>query len=37
MGRQAGGPHYLMQFLQIRTVTENTLRRGFAPAADELG
>jgi RHH-type transcriptional regulator, proline utilization regulon repressor / proline dehydrogenase / delta 1-pyrroline-5-carboxylate dehydrogenase len=31
MGRQAGGPHYLIQFLQTRTVTENTLRRGFAP------
>jgi RHH-type transcriptional regulator, proline utilization regulon repressor / proline dehydrogenase / delta 1-pyrroline-5-carboxylate dehydrogenase len=31
MGQQAGGPHYLMQFLQTRTVTENTLRRGFAP------
>ncbi|HEX2242391.1 MAG TPA: aldehyde dehydrogenase family protein, partial [Gammaproteobacteria bacterium] len=31
MGQQAGGPHYLMQFLQTRTVTENALRRGFAP------
>jgi RHH-type proline utilization regulon transcriptional repressor/proline dehydrogenase/delta 1-pyrroline-5-carboxylate dehydrogenase len=35
MGRQAGGPHYLMQFLQTRTVTENTLRRGFAPTAPD--
>ena len=28
---KAGGPDYLMQFVQARTVTENTLRRGFAP------
>ncbi len=35
MGRQAGGPHYVLQFLQTRTVTENTLRRGFAPALDD--
>jgi RHH-type transcriptional regulator, proline utilization regulon repressor / proline dehydrogenase / delta 1-pyrroline-5-carboxylate dehydrogenase len=34
MGRQAGGPHYLLQFLETRTVTENTLRRGFAPTTD---
>jgi RHH-type proline utilization regulon transcriptional repressor/proline dehydrogenase/delta 1-pyrroline-5-carboxylate dehydrogenase len=34
MGVQAGGPHYVLQFLQTRTVTENTLRRGFAPALD---
>lgn len=31
---KAGGPDYLMQFVQARTVTENTLRRGFAPDQD---
>jgi len=31
MGSKAGGPDYLLQFLEPRTVTENTLRRGFAP------
>ncbi len=31
-GSKAGGPDYLRQFLIPRTVTENTLRRGFAPA-----
>lgn len=30
-GTKAGGPDYLLQFLDPRTVTENTLRRGFAP------
>ena len=30
-GSKAGGPEYLQQFLVRRTVTENTLRRGFAP------
>ena len=30
IGWQAGGPDYLMQFLETRVVTENTLRRGFA-------
>ncbi|MGE5611273.1 MAG: L-glutamate gamma-semialdehyde dehydrogenase [Bacillota bacterium] len=33
IGSKAGGPDYLLQFLWPRTVTENTLRRGFAPAA----
>lgn len=28
---QGGGPDYLLQFVVPRTVTENTLRRGFAP------
>ena len=27
---EAGGPDYLMQFVETRVVTENTLRRGFA-------
>lgn len=30
-GTKAGGPDYLINFLDPRTVTENTLRRGFAP------
>ncbi len=28
---QAGGPNYLYQFCQARTICENTLRTGFAP------
>jgi RHH-type proline utilization regulon transcriptional repressor/proline dehydrogenase/delta 1-pyrroline-5-carboxylate dehydrogenase len=35
VGSKAGGPDYLLQFLEPRVVTENTLRRGFAPP-DEL-
>jgi RHH-type transcriptional regulator, proline utilization regulon repressor / proline dehydrogenase / delta 1-pyrroline-5-carboxylate dehydrogenase len=31
IGSKAGGPDYLMQFLEPRVVTENTMRRGFAP------
>ncbi|MGH7387823.1 MAG: aldehyde dehydrogenase family protein, partial [Candidatus Methylomirabilales bacterium] len=31
IGSQAGGPDYLLQFMEPRTITENTLRRGFAP------
>ena len=30
IGWQAGGPDYLLQFVETRVVTENTLRRGFA-------
>jgi RHH-type transcriptional regulator, proline utilization regulon repressor / proline dehydrogenase / delta 1-pyrroline-5-carboxylate dehydrogenase len=33
IGAKAGGPDYLLQFLLPRTITENTLRRGFAPNA----
>ena len=33
IGSKTGGPEYLQQFLVPRTVTENTLRRGFAPPA----
>jgi RHH-type proline utilization regulon transcriptional repressor/proline dehydrogenase/delta 1-pyrroline-5-carboxylate dehydrogenase len=33
IGTKAGGPDYLLEFLLARTVTENTLRRGFAPEA----
>jgi RHH-type transcriptional regulator, proline utilization regulon repressor / proline dehydrogenase / delta 1-pyrroline-5-carboxylate dehydrogenase len=32
VGDKAGGPDYLLQFLSPRTVSENTTRRGFAPA-----
>lgn len=31
VGSKAGGPDYLLQFVIPRVVTENTLRRGFAP------
>jgi RHH-type proline utilization regulon transcriptional repressor/proline dehydrogenase/delta 1-pyrroline-5-carboxylate dehydrogenase len=34
IGSKAGGPDYLLQFVLPRTITENTLRRGFAPAAE---
>ncbi|HEX5815565.1 MAG TPA: proline dehydrogenase family protein [Methylomirabilota bacterium] len=34
LGYQAGGPDYLLQFVETRVVSENTLRRGFA--SDEL-
>ncbi len=30
-GTKAGGPDYLLNFLQPRAVCENTVRRGFAP------
>ena len=33
MGNKAGGPNYLLQFVQEQTITENTLRKGFAPKA----
>ena len=31
IGSKAGGPDYLLQFVEPRTITENTIRRGFAP------
>jgi RHH-type transcriptional regulator, proline utilization regulon repressor / proline dehydrogenase / delta 1-pyrroline-5-carboxylate dehydrogenase len=31
VGSKAGGPDHLLQFLDPRVVTENTLRQGFAP------
>ena len=31
IGSKAGGPDYLLQFVLPRVITENTLRRGFAP------
>jgi RHH-type proline utilization regulon transcriptional repressor/proline dehydrogenase/delta 1-pyrroline-5-carboxylate dehydrogenase len=33
VGGKAGGPDYLPHFLQARVITENTMRRGFAPEA----
>ncbi len=37
VGSKAGGPDYLMQFLNPRVVTENTLRQGFAPSEEAEG
>ncbi len=31
IGSKAGGPDYLLQFLEPKTITENTMRHGFAP------
>jgi RHH-type proline utilization regulon transcriptional repressor/proline dehydrogenase/delta 1-pyrroline-5-carboxylate dehydrogenase len=31
IGSKAGGPDYLLQFVEPRTVSENTLRHGFVP------
>ncbi|MBN1420444.1 MAG: proline dehydrogenase family protein [Planctomycetes bacterium] len=36
IGSKAGGPDYLRQFLTPVTITENTMRRGFAPEAPEM-
>jgi RHH-type proline utilization regulon transcriptional repressor/proline dehydrogenase/delta 1-pyrroline-5-carboxylate dehydrogenase len=33
IGSKAGGPDYLLQFVLPRTITENQMRRGFAPEA----
>ena len=35
LGSKAGGPDYLLQFLVPVNVTENTMRRGFAPPPDD--
>jgi RHH-type transcriptional regulator, proline utilization regulon repressor / proline dehydrogenase / delta 1-pyrroline-5-carboxylate dehydrogenase len=35
VGSKAGGPDYLLQFVWPRTITENTMRRGFAPSAQQ--
>jgi RHH-type proline utilization regulon transcriptional repressor/proline dehydrogenase/delta 1-pyrroline-5-carboxylate dehydrogenase len=35
VGSKAGGPDYLLQFMEPRTVTENTVRRGFAPRPED--
>jgi len=34
VGSKAGGPDYLLQFMDPRCVTENTMRRGFTPIAE---
>ncbi|MBC8122699.1 MAG: L-glutamate gamma-semialdehyde dehydrogenase [Gemmatimonadaceae bacterium] len=36
VGSKAGGPDYLLQFLEPVAVTENIQRQGFAPLPDEL-
>jgi RHH-type proline utilization regulon transcriptional repressor/proline dehydrogenase/delta 1-pyrroline-5-carboxylate dehydrogenase len=33
-GSKAGGPDYLLQFVEARVATENTVRQGFAPLDD---
>ncbi len=35
IGSKAGGPDYLLQFLVPINVSENTMRRGFAPKVDD--
>jgi RHH-type proline utilization regulon transcriptional repressor/proline dehydrogenase/delta 1-pyrroline-5-carboxylate dehydrogenase len=35
VGSKAGGPDYLIQFLDPRIVCENTMRRGFAPTMED--
>ena len=30
IGFKAGGPNYLLQFIQEKTITKNTMRSGFA-------
>jgi RHH-type proline utilization regulon transcriptional repressor/proline dehydrogenase/delta 1-pyrroline-5-carboxylate dehydrogenase len=35
IGSKAGGPDYLLQFLVPVNITENTMRRGFAPPTDD--
>jgi RHH-type proline utilization regulon transcriptional repressor/proline dehydrogenase/delta 1-pyrroline-5-carboxylate dehydrogenase len=36
IGSKAGGPDYLLQFVLPRVVTENTMRRGFAPQVSQV-
>ena len=35
VGSKAGGPDYLLQFLEPVALTENTMRRGFAPKQED--
>lgn len=37
VGTKAGGPDYLLHFMDPRVVTENTMRRGFAPLEEDWG
>lgn len=34
IGSKAGGPDYLLQFVEPKVISENTLRRGFAPPVE---
>ena len=36
VGAKAGGPDYLIEFMLMRSISENTLRRGFAPELESL-
>ena len=35
VGSKSGGPDYLLQFMDPRLVSENTIRRGFAPVEED--
>lgn len=35
VGSKAGGPDYLLQFMDPRIITENTMRRGFVPVLED--
>lgn len=35
VGTKAGGPDYLLHFMDPRVITENTMRRGFAPIEED--
>ena len=35
VGSKAGGPDYLLRFMDPRVVTENTMRRGFTPVFED--
>jgi RHH-type proline utilization regulon transcriptional repressor/proline dehydrogenase/delta 1-pyrroline-5-carboxylate dehydrogenase len=35
VGSKTGGPDYLLQFMDPRLVSENTMRRGFAPIEED--
>ena len=37
IGTKAGGSDYMLEFLLTRSVTENTMRRGFAPEGTATG
>jgi RHH-type proline utilization regulon transcriptional repressor/proline dehydrogenase/delta 1-pyrroline-5-carboxylate dehydrogenase len=37
VGEKAGGPDYVRQFMDPRTLSENTMRRGFAPPSATMG
>lgn len=35
VGTKAGGPDYLLHFMDPRAISENTMRRGFAPVEED--